>query len=99
MNLKDKVIVITGGAQGLGLEMARMCADNGAALALIDMNAEQLVGAATELRASGVRVETYAANVSDEASVEQTFAAIAADFGSIDSLINNAGILCDYLHL
>ncbi|WP_031564965.1 SDR family oxidoreductase [Rheinheimera texasensis] len=99
MNLKDKVIVITGGAQGLGLEMARMCADNGAALALIDMNAEQLAAAATELRAYGVRVETYAANVADEASVEQTFAAIAADFGSIDGLINNAGILRDGLLL
>ena len=99
MNLKDKVIVITGGAQGLGLEMARMCADNGAALALIDMNADQLAGTATELRAVGVRVETYVANVSDEASVEQTFAAIAADFGSIDGLINNAGILRDGLLL
>ncbi len=99
MNLKDKVIVITGGAQGLGLEMARMCADNGAALALIDMNAEQLAAAAAELRAVGVRVETYAANVADESSVEQTFAAIAADFGGIDGLINNAGILRDGLLL
>jgi 3-oxoacyl-[acyl-carrier protein] reductase len=99
MNLKDKVIVITGGAQGLGLEMARMCADNGAALALIDMNAEQLAAAATELRAVGVRVETYVANVADETSVEQTFASIAADFGGIDGLINNAGILRDGLLL
>ncbi len=99
MNLQDKVIVITGGAQGLGLEMARMCADNGAALALIDMNTEQLAAAATELRATGVRVETYAANVADETSVEQTFAAIAADFGGIDGLINNAGILRDGLLL
>ncbi len=99
MNLQDKVIVITGGAQGLGLEMARMCADNDAALALIDMNAEQLTAAATELRATGVRVETYAANVADETSVEQTFAAIAADFGGIDGLINNAGILRDGLLL
>ncbi len=99
MNLQDKVIVITGGAQGLGLEMARMCADNGAALALIDMNAEQLAAAAPELRAVGVRVETYAANVADEISVEQTFAAIAADFGGIDGLINNAGILRDGLLL
>jgi 3-oxoacyl-[acyl-carrier protein] reductase len=99
MNLQDKVIVVTGGAQGLGLEMARMCADNGAALALIDMNAEQLDAAAAELRGLGVRVEIYAANVSDEASVEQTFAAIAADFGGIDGLINNAGILRDGLLL
>lgn len=99
MNLKDKVIVITGGAQGLGLEMARMCADNGAVLALIDMNAEQLAAAATELRAVGVRVETYVANVADETCVEQTFASIAADFGGIDGLINNAGILRDGLLL
>jgi len=99
MNLQDKVIVITGGAQGLGLEMARMCADNGAALALIDMNTEQLDAAATELRGLGVRVQTYVANVADEASVEQTFAAIAADFGGIDGLINNAGILRDGLLL
>ncbi|MDZ7869602.1 MAG: SDR family oxidoreductase [Rheinheimera sp.] len=48
---------------------------------------------------SGVRVETYAANVADEASVEQTFSAIAADFGGIDGLINNAGILRDGLLL
>lgn len=99
MNLQDKVIVITGGAQGLGLEMARMCADNGAALALIDMNSGQLDAAAAELRGLGVRVQTYAANVADEASVEQTFAAIAADFGGIDGLINNAGILRDGLLL
>ena len=63
------------------------------------MNAEQLTAAATELRATGVRVETYAANVADETSVEQTFAAIAADFGGIDGLINNAGILRDGLLL
>lgn len=99
MNLKDKVIVVTGGAQGLGLEMARMCAEQGASLALIDMNAEQLATAAAELQSHGVRAETYVANVADEASVEQTFAAIAADFGGIDGLINNAGILRDGLLL
>jgi 3-oxoacyl-[acyl-carrier protein] reductase len=99
MNLQDKVIVITGGAQGLGLEMARMCAEHGASLALIDMNAEQLTAAATELRSRGVRAETYVANVADEASVEQTFAMIATDFCAIDGLINNAGILRDGLLL
>ena len=45
MNLQNKTIVITGGAQGLGLEMARMCAAEGAKLALIDMNADQLAAA------------------------------------------------------
>ncbi len=44
MNLQNKTIVITGGAQGLGLEMARMCAAEGAKLALIDMNARPVSG-------------------------------------------------------
>jgi len=99
MQLQDKIIVITGGAQGLGLEMARMCASSGAHLALIDMNEAQLDQAAAELSSHGVQVKTYRANVADEPSVEQTFAAIACDFGGIDGLINNAGILRDGLLL
>jgi 3-oxoacyl-[acyl-carrier protein] reductase len=98
MNLKDKTIVITGGAQGLGLEMARMCAAEGAKLALLDMNPEQLAAAKAEL-AKQTRVETYVANVADEAQVEATFAQIDADFNGIDGLINNAGILRDGLLL
>lgn len=98
MNLQDKTIVITGGAQGLGLEMARMCAAAGAKLALIDMNNEQLAAAATELSAQ-TKVQTYVANVADEAQVEATFAQIDSDFTGIDGLINNAGILRDGLLL
>ncbi|WP_337880628.1 SDR family oxidoreductase [Rheinheimera sp.] len=98
MQLKDKVIVVTGGAQGLGLEMARMLAAEGAQLALLDMNAGQLAAAKAELSAT-TTVHTYVANVADEQSVESTFAAIAEDFGGIDGLINNAGILRDGLLL
>lgn len=98
MNLKDKTIVITGGAQGLGLEMARMCAAEGARLALLDMNPEQLAAAKAEL-STQTQVEVYVANVADEAQVEATFAQIDADFNGIDGLINNAGILRDGLLL
>lgn len=99
MQLKDKVIVITGGAQGLGLEMARMCATSGANLALLDMNDAQLAAAQQELSAHGVTVRTYVCNVSQEQAVVDTFAAIATDFGGIDGLVNNAGILRDGLLL
>ncbi len=99
MNLQGKNIVVTGGAQGLGLEMARMCAAQGAHLALIDMNEAQLAAAKTELAATGVTVRTYLANVANEAEVEHTFSAIDADFDGIDGLINNAGILRDGLLL
>ncbi|MEE2003281.1 SDR family oxidoreductase [Alkalimonas sp. NCh-2] len=98
MNLNNKIIAITGGAQGLGLEMARMCAAEGARLALIDMNTEQLAAAKAELSASA-EVRTYQANVANEAEVEATFAAIDSDFDGLDGLINNAGILRDGLLL
>ena len=98
MNLNNKTIVITGGAQGLGLEMARMCAAAGARLALIDMNEEQLAAAKVELSASS-EVRTYQTNVANEAEVEATFAAIDNDFNGLDGLINNAGILRDGLLL
>lgn len=98
MNLQGKTIVITGGAQGLGLEMAKMCAAQGAQLALIDMNESQLQQAKTEL-GNQVTVRSYIANVAVEAEVEATFAAIDSDFDGIDGLINNAGILRDGLLL
>ncbi len=98
MNLQGKTIVITGGAQGLGLEMAKMCAAQGAQLALIDMNESQLQQAKTEL-GNQIIVRTYIANVAVEAEVEATFAAIDTDFDGIDGLINNAGILRDGLLL
>ncbi|MEE2025125.1 SDR family oxidoreductase [Alkalimonas mucilaginosa] len=98
MNLNNKIIAITGGAQGLGLEMARMCAAEGARLALIDMNTEQLAAAKAELSASA-EVRTYPTNVANEAEVEATFAAINSDFDGLDGLINNAGILRDGLLL
>lgn len=98
MNLQNKTIVITGGAQGLGLEMARMCANEGAKLALIDMNADQLAAAKAELGAN-TTVQTYIANVANEQQVESTFAQIDSDFNGIDGLINNAGILRDGLLL
>lgn len=99
MQLRDKVIVVTGGAQGLGLEMARMCAGQGAHLALLDMNDAQLQAAKAELESVGVTVRSYVCNVANEESVVSTFATIAADFGGIDGLINNAGILRDGLLL
>lgn len=95
MQLKDKVIAITGGAQGLGKAMAFRLASKGAHIALIDMNAEVLTEAQADIEALGVTVRTYVCNVADEADVESTFANIATDFGQLNGLINSAGILRD----
>lgn len=99
MQLQQKNIVITGGAQGLGLAMAHHFATLGANIALIDMNEAQLAAAKAELASTGVKVEYYVANVTDEAQVVDTFNRINATFNGIDGLINNAGILRDGLLL
>lgn len=99
MDIKEKTVVITGGAQGLGFAMATQMAEQGANLALIDMQEDVLVSAASQLSQLGVTVKTYVANVSAEAEVESVFTQIVNDFGSISVLINNAGILRDGLLL
>lgn len=99
MDIKNKTVVITGGAQGLGFAMATQMAELGANLALIDMQDEVLVEAKAELVKLDVKVETYVANVSVEADVEAVFNNIVSDFGAVHVLINNAGILRDGLLL
>lgn len=99
MQLKDKVIIITGGCQGLGRAMAEYLAARGARLALVDLNPEKLELAITACQAHGVEARAYLCNVADEEQVTQTVAQIADDFGAINGLINNAGILRDGLLL
>ncbi len=99
MDLKNKVVAITGGAQGLGFAMARKIAERGAHLALIDINAEPLDQAAASLRESGVEVATFVANVADEDSVIAAFDGIMDRFGALQGLVNNAGITRDGLML
>ena len=95
MQLKDKVIIITGGCQGLGRAMAEYLAAKGAKLALVDLNPEKLELAVTARQAHGVEARAYLCNVADEEQVTQTVSQIADDFGAIHGLINNAGILRD----
>ncbi|MCF6436242.1 MULTISPECIES: SDR family oxidoreductase [Pseudoalteromonas] len=99
MDINNKTVVITGGAQGLGFAMATELAKSGAKLALIDMQEEVLANAKAQLTALGAEVHTYVANVSVESEVEAVFNAIQADSGNIAVLINNAGILRDGLLL
>ena len=95
MNLQDKVIVITGGGQGLGRTIAVEFAKKGAKLALIDLNEEMLAETVSLVEKAGSSAKFYLGNVTNEQEVEQTFEQIAADFNGIDGLVNNAGILRD----
>jgi 3-oxoacyl-[acyl-carrier protein] reductase len=99
MQLNDKVIIITGGCQGLGRSMAEYFAGKGAKLALVDLNQEKLDDAVAACKAKGVDARSYLCNVANEEQVEHMVAQVAEDFGAIHGLINNAGILRDGLLL
>ncbi|WP_282176281.1 SDR family oxidoreductase [Vibrio nereis] len=97
MDLKQSVIAITGAGQGLGQMMAVTLAHEGAELALLDVNEQALESTEKQCHMMGVKALCYPVDVTNEQQVEQVFADIITDFGQLDGLINNAGILRDGL--
>lgn len=97
MQLKDKAIVITGAAQGIGRALAQTFAEAGSHVALLDLREDGLQETRDQCAALGVQARCYAANVSDEAAVDAAMQAIANDFGRLDGIVNNAGIVRDAL--
>ena len=97
MELKDKTIVITGAARGLGQKMAEAVAAQGAKVVLVDLDAATLEETARLCAKAGGDSKSYSANVAEEAAVEALFANVRKDFGSVDGLINNAGTNRDAL--
>ncbi len=97
MELQGKVIVITGAAQGLGQKMAEIIAGQGAKLALVDLDRAKLQTTVRLCTKAGGKVKDYPADVTDEPAVEALFNSVRNDFGSVDGLINNAGITSDAL--
>ncbi len=88
ISMKDRRVLITAGASGLGLEMARVFTDAGCRVMICDINEQSLAAAQQEL--ADLRVAT--ANVADEESVRALFDAVRDQLGGLDILINNAGV-------
>ncbi len=100
MDLKDKVIVITGSGRGLGAAMAHELAKAGSKLVLVDLDADALEATAAACREAGSPdVAVYVTNVTDEAAVVDLFESIRHRFSALDGLVNNAGITRDALTL
>ncbi len=83
MQLQDKVIIITGGGQGLGRAMAEHLAARGARLALVDLNQERLDEAVAACKAAGSEARAYLCNVAQEDQVVDMVTRVADDFGAI----------------
>ena len=92
-DLKDKVIVVTGAAQGNGEAIAKGLAEFGATLVITDINVDQLNIVKAQILETNSKVYAYALNVSNLAECQSLATQIQQDIGQVDVLINNAGIL------
>ena len=93
MQLKDKVAIVTGAAQGIGAAVAREFAREGAKVAVVDLAAERAEEVAAQLRTQGHDAIGIGCNVAKRAEVDTMVAALHARFGHVDILVNNAGII------
>ena len=92
MRLSNKSAIVTGAASGIGKDIARMYAREGAKVAIADLNKAAAEATANEIRASGGQAIGIAMDVTDEKAVNEGVAAVVASFGGVDILVSNAGI-------
>ena len=91
--LEGKRVLITGGAQGIGLEMALKFADRGAEVVVADINEGKLGEAKAKIETSGAAAWAFPVDVTNPATIASLKAQIAAEAGPIDVLVNNAGVV------
>ncbi|MGF6763018.1 3-hydroxybutyrate dehydrogenase [Paraburkholderia sp. GAS33] len=91
-NLNGKVAVVTGAASGIGKQIALTLSAAGAAIAIADLNQDGANAVAEEIKQAGGKAIGVAMDVTSEEAVNQGIDKVAAEFGSIDILISNAGI-------
>jgi 3-oxoacyl-[acyl-carrier protein] reductase len=94
--MQERVVIVTGGAAGIGRATARRFAQGGARVAVWDVKAEGSAALEAELAAAGGQGLFQAVDVTDAAAVGAAAEAVAARFGRIDGVVNNAGILRDH---
>lgn len=93
MQLENKNAIVTGGAGGIGRATSLAFAAEGAAVAVVDLNAEAAEAVAEEIRAAGGTAIAIGADVSREDDIQRVVATTADAFGGIDVVFNNAGII------
>ena len=92
-DLKNKVVLVTGGSRGLGLVLAREFAAEGARLAICARDEEELDRARADLESRGAEVMTHRCDVTNREDVLRMIAAVETGFGAVDVLVNNAGVI------
>lgn len=92
---RDKVVIITGGAGGIGRETALLISEDGGKVAIFDMNEIGLKEVEDTIKSRGRNCKGYKVDVSDFEIVQDAVNKVVEDFGKIDILVNNAGITRD----
>ncbi len=95
--LENKTAIVTGAARGIGAEIAKRLAEDGANVAVCDLNAEWCEDTVKAIEAMGRKAKAYGVNVAESAAVDACVKGVIADFGGVDVLVNNAGITKDGL--
>ena len=93
MGLAGKVAIVTGGAQGVGEAIARGLAAEGAHVAIVDVQLDKALAVAADLEAASTKAIAIGTDVSDEAQVQAMMDKVIDEFGRIDILVSNAGIV------
>jgi NADP-dependent 3-hydroxy acid dehydrogenase YdfG len=91
--IEGKVVLITGGSTGIGAEVARLLAAQGATVAIAARRKQRLDVVVAEIASEGGKAAAYALDVTDKWQVEAVVANVVSDFGRLDVLINNAGLM------
>lgn len=93
MRLKNKVAIVTGAARGIGKAIAQRFLQEGAAVAINDVNLERAEEIVHEAKSKGKKALSVKADVSNEKEVEEMVNRVYSNFARIDILVNNAGII------